>query len=257
MVRGIKNFSEFFKDYSNEYVIIGGSAADIILEENGLSFRATQDVDLVLLTNTSMDLNKRIIEYVNAGEYKARETISGKQYYRFAEPKNETFPEIIEIFARNGTQLELGGGQYIIPIPTVEADKLSAILLDDEYFDLIKSNAIKSELGFSIINAQATICLKARAFRELTERKAQGGQVDSKDIRKHRNDILRLAQTLGEATPISLGELASRDLQLILIALNDIDVATIKQLFPGRKGLTKNELVGAIERSFVGFKKVR
>jgi len=42
-VQGLKNFSDFFEDYNNDYVIIGGTAADITLEENDLSFRATKE----------------------------------------------------------------------------------------------------------------------------------------------------------------------------------------------------------------------
>ena len=99
--------------------------------------------------------------------------------------------EIIEIFARVDKEISLRKEQYIIPIQNDENAKISAILLDDEYFELIKNNSIKSENGYSIISPQVNICLKARAYRELTERN------ESKDkINKHLSDIIRLTQVL-------------------------------------------------------------
>ena len=197
-VHGLQHFADYFKDVEDDYVIIGGVAVDIALQENDISFRVTKDVDIVILTNSSDKLNDRILEYIKKGQYQSKETIHGKQYFRFSKPIDNKFPKIIELFAHNEQQLNLDDGQYIIPIvENSEADKLSAILLDDEYFGLIKNNCIKSHLGYSIISPLATICLKARAFRELSERKERGDKsVDSTSIKKHKNDILRLTQIL-------------------------------------------------------------
>jgi len=35
MVRGLDNFKNYFKDYTDNYVIIGGTACDIIIEDAG------------------------------------------------------------------------------------------------------------------------------------------------------------------------------------------------------------------------------
>jgi hypothetical protein len=40
------------------------------------------------------------------------------------------------------------------------------------------------------------IPLKARAWLDLSERKTNGEPIDSRDIRKHGNDVLRLSQLL-------------------------------------------------------------
>lgn len=47
--------------------------------------------------------------------------------------------------------------------------------------------------GISLAPPQTLIVLKAKAWMDLRERKASGESIDSKDIRKHRNDIARLA----------------------------------------------------------------
>ena len=49
MVRGIDKFKEFFMDFQDQYVLIGGVACDLIFEERDLTFRATRDFDMVLI----------------------------------------------------------------------------------------------------------------------------------------------------------------------------------------------------------------
>lgn len=45
---GLNVFKEYFKDYAEQYVLIGGAACDIIFEEQDTAFRATKDLDMVL-----------------------------------------------------------------------------------------------------------------------------------------------------------------------------------------------------------------
>lgn len=49
MVTGIDSFKEWFKGSEEQYAIIGGTACDILITEDGLDFRATNDIDLVLI----------------------------------------------------------------------------------------------------------------------------------------------------------------------------------------------------------------
>ena len=248
----LQHFSDFFQDCEDDYVIIGGIAADISLQENDISFRATKDIDIVILTNSSTKLNTRILEYVKLGNYQSKETIHGKQYFRFSDPNDTIFPKIIEIFARNETHINLEDEQYTIPIvANQKAEKLSAILLDDEYFELIRKNCIKSKLGFSIINPLATICLKARAFRELSERKQSGDKtVNSNSIKKHKNDIIRMTQILDDSDQIILETQVSKDLKLILQEIeNSTDDQAIKQLVTV-PGVTKSDLVKILKTTF-------
>jgi len=49
MVYGIEKFKEYFRDYSGQYIFIGGTACSILLYDIGASFRATKDLDIVLL----------------------------------------------------------------------------------------------------------------------------------------------------------------------------------------------------------------
>ena len=49
MVRGINSFRDWFRGYKEQYAIIGGTACDLLMTGEGLTFRATKDVDLVLI----------------------------------------------------------------------------------------------------------------------------------------------------------------------------------------------------------------
>ena len=49
MVKGLDTFCKYFSDYTNQYVLIGGAACDILFESNDVVFRATRDLDLVLI----------------------------------------------------------------------------------------------------------------------------------------------------------------------------------------------------------------
>ena len=49
MVQGIESFREWFADYSDQYVIIGGTACDLLMARDEIDFRATRDIDMVLL----------------------------------------------------------------------------------------------------------------------------------------------------------------------------------------------------------------
>lgn len=81
--------------------------------------------------------------------------------------------------------------------------RLSAILLDDEYYAFIV-NGRRSIDGLPWIGAEQLIPLKARAWRDLGARKTAGEKVDSKDIRKHGNDVIRLSVLLAPDTQVSL-----------------------------------------------------
>ena len=48
MVKGIDQFKVHFEGFSDRYVLIGGAACFLALDEAGLDFRVTKDLDIVL-----------------------------------------------------------------------------------------------------------------------------------------------------------------------------------------------------------------
>ncbi len=49
MVRGLEIFRKHFNEFTDNYVIIGGTACDIIIDNIGLTPRATKDIDIILV----------------------------------------------------------------------------------------------------------------------------------------------------------------------------------------------------------------
>jgi hypothetical protein len=60
------------------------------------------------------------------------------------------------------------------------------------------------------------IPLKAKAYLDLHQRNAAGGRVDSKDLKKHKNDVFRLYQTLSMDMRIQLPDPIAADFQRFL-----------------------------------------
>ncbi len=48
MIKGLNKFREHFADFSDHYVLIGGAASVLVMDEAGVDFRATKDLDIVL-----------------------------------------------------------------------------------------------------------------------------------------------------------------------------------------------------------------
>ena len=203
MVKGLDRFREYFAGHEANYALIGGAACDILFGEAGLPFRATRDFDIVLCVEVvGADFGTVFAEFLDAGGYQARERSTGRrEFYRFHRPSDDTFPAMIELFARRPDTLLLSGGVRLSPIP-VEEDviSLSAILLDGDYFEALKEARRVIE-DVSLVDERVLIPLKARAFLDLSERRANGEKVDAKQTGKHRGDVFRLVQLLpGEGT---------------------------------------------------------
>lgn len=198
MVRGLDLFRERFKEFEGSFVLIGGSACDEWFGTAGLEFRGTKDLDIVLIIEVlSPEAITALRKFVSDGGYEIREKTAGVPVlYRFAKPKNEAFPFMLEFFSRKPDGIQLGEGQGIVPV-RADGDhhSLSALLLDDAYYSLIKQHHDVHD-GLPFATATALIPLKALAWHNLTRDKAAGIEVDSKNIAKHRNDVFRLAGIL-------------------------------------------------------------
>lgn len=49
MVTGMESFVQKFRDYTDCNTIIGGTACDILMTEADMEFRATRDIDMILI----------------------------------------------------------------------------------------------------------------------------------------------------------------------------------------------------------------
>lgn len=192
MVKGLDTFREYFKGFENQYVLIGGAACDILFASNEGKFRATRDLDMVVIVEAlTQEFGNKFWEFIEAGKYRNKATNTGSpQFYRFDKPENDSYPKMIELFARTDFKLKEMNGLIPIHIDD-EVSSLSAILLNEDYYAvLLSGRAVVREL--SILRPEYLILFKAKAFLDLSLRKANGEHVDSRDIKKHKNDILKI-----------------------------------------------------------------
>jgi hypothetical protein len=199
MVRGLDTFATFFAGDETRYVLIGGVATQLVLEEAALPARATKDLDIVLCVDAlAPAFGQKLWHFIEAGGYEVRQRgDGGRSFFRFASPADTAYPHMLEFFAREPGYLPLAQGAHLTPVPfDQQVESLSAILLDKDYFDFLHAHT-RQLAGVRIVTEQALIPLKARAWLDLVSRKAvDSDSVDSRHIRKHCNDVLRLTQLL-------------------------------------------------------------
>ena len=201
MVVGLEVFRERFRSFQGSFVLIGGAACDDWFGRQRLAFRATKDLDIVLLAEAIDEpFVREMRRFVSDGGYRIRQRSTGTpELYRFAEPGSPDFPAEIELFSRSVGRLDLDPGEIVPVVVAPDHHSLSAILLHDAYYDLVRQHSDVID-GLAIANATSLIPLKAYAWLDLTRRLSQGEQIDSRKIKKHRSDVFRLALTL-PATP--------------------------------------------------------
>ena len=227
MVNGFTTFKEQFRGYKDQYVIIGGTACDLIMESEELPFRATKDIDIVLIVESmTAEFGRRFWEYITEAGYKHLNKSSGKvQFYRFTSPKSKDYPYMIELFSRNPEFIVLSDDAMLTPLPIDdEVSSLSAILLNEAYYELLKEGHTVVIDGIPVLKPTCLIPFKAKAWLDLNERKNAGEHVDSKNIRKHKNDVFRLAQLLTADTRQSITPEIAEDMKSFLTAMESEDV---------------------------------
>ena len=218
MVKGIESFKEWFRGFEDNYVVIGGTACDLLLGEAGQAFRGTRDIDMVLIVeHLTAEFGARLWEYIKMGGYKQRVKSTGTpEYYRFMKPISLEYPSMIELFSRRAEGITLPPDAVLTPLPVDdEISSLSAILLDDTYYSFMRAGITMSE-GISVLGVAYLIPFKAKAWLDLTERKVKGQQIDSKNIRKHKNDIIHLSTILSENFSMILPNIIEEDMRKFL-----------------------------------------
>ena len=190
----INSFIEKFKDYADCYTVIGGTACDILMTEAGTDFRATKDIDMILIMEARYKEFAHIFwEFIMEGGYRFGWKNSEKaHFYRFTEPRSG-YPAMIELFSRELNYINfIPDG--IIPIHIDEdTSSLSAILLNDDYYKfMLTGRRIVS--GISVLDTEHLIPFKMYAWLDLKDKKARGEHVNERDLKKHKYDVFRLLQ---------------------------------------------------------------
>ena len=247
MVKGLDLFARTFAGFEDQYVLIGGVATLLALEDAGLEGRGTKDLDIVLCVEAlTAEFGERMWAFISGGGYQVSEQSEvPRHFYRFQKPANADYPSMLEFFARDPGFAPLADGAHLTPVPIDEAvESLSAILLDEDYYAFIHTN--KRMLGgVHVVNEQCLIPLKARAWLDLRQRAATGEKIDNKNITKHRNDVLRLTQLLRPDSSLALPGSIAADMRRFVAEVDpEVDAKQLGAL--AIKGVAPGELLALL-----------
>ena len=222
------------------------------MSDEGLDFRATKDIDLVLIIEAvDAAFGKRFWEYVVAAKYEHRNKSTGEpQFYRFTNPKTKDYPTMIELFTRKPDAIVLPDDAVLSPLPIDDdTSSLSAILLDNDYYSFLKQGRTRVA-GVTVLDAPYLIPFKAKAWIDLSDRKSRGEPVDSKNIRKHKNDVFRLSELLDRNTDMAslLPKAVKEDMRVFIERMEseDVDPGQI-----GVRGKTKEDILDELKTLYL------
>ena len=197
MVPGLDSFREKFKNYTDYYTIIGGTACDILLSEADLPFRATKDIDMILIMEDNFPEFASIFwEYIKEGGYKCGW-------------KNEQNIHIDD-----------------------DTSSLSAILLNDDYYKFMMSGRRVVD-GIGVLGAEHLIPFKMYAWINLLERKRAGEHVNEKDLKKHKYDVFRLLQIVTAGTKVESEGLVTESIHRYIEEISVLDELEVRLLQMG------------------------
>ncbi|KFL33009.1 MULTISPECIES: nucleotidyl transferase AbiEii/AbiGii toxin family protein [unclassified Sulfurospirillum] len=187
IVQGLLHFSQYFKGFEKDYIIIGGIATALNQRRYGSTSKATKDIDLIVLDEAeNSKFVDRFVQYINEvdyqfkGKYKEGERI----LYQFKTPINREAPEMIELFTIQ--DLEKPELRFERIYGTEHYAYVSAIVFNSDYRELIEHFRIDYS-NLSIAAPEALIALKALAYVNYKE------AGDTRSQQKHFDDIKSLA----------------------------------------------------------------
>lgn len=196
---GIDKLREYLGDFNANYVIIGGTACNLHLEDAGLQGRATKDIDMIVVCEAiNEEYVRQFWAFIKAGGYKPcqidTEEGAKRTFYRFIEPTDASFPAYIELFSRIPDGVQIPEDIHIVHLNMDEEylSSFSAILMDDDYYNYAISHSREIK-GVQVLDKDALVVLKAKAYLNNKKRKSEGQQVHQDDIDKHKKDIYRLS----------------------------------------------------------------
>jgi hypothetical protein len=200
MVTGYELFKKAMSRFSDNFIIIGGTACDVSLADTGRTRHVTKDIDLIVIVeNLTTEFIKNFWQFIRNAGYtisKRENKVGEKIYalYRFNRPVQKNYPWQIELLSRQSDFLKEPTNK-IEPLTAEDCMySLSAIIMDDDLYQFVVQHSEMRE-GLRMADEYALICMKMRAYLNLKIDKENGEQVDDNDIKKHRRDVFNLLAT--------------------------------------------------------------
>jgi len=118
--------------------------------------------------------------------------------------------------------------------------------MDGDYYAFIK-NGQKVTDDLSIISQECLIPLKSRAWLDLCKLKSSSKNTDSKEIKKHKNDVFRLYQILSLDTDIVLPQSIADDMRMFLKKVSD-EPPDLRNL--GIRNTSLEDIIGNLKKIY-------
>ena len=267
---GIRHFAEHFSEFSKQYVLIGGAACHVWYADEEPTFRATHDMDIVLILEHLDDhFIHAFKQYLQENGYQQwerhlinQEDSHKKVMYRFIKPANSQAPAQMELLSRKGNIASLDKDCHTAPVKAGDVyTGLSCIVLDDSYYHFLVSQAHDKE-KLSILSIPALILLKIKAYLNLREQynpdKPHGSDGGKNNIRKHRNDVFFMLFSLAGDITCELPEALMNDVQLFIdfIDTNETDwqgvLAHLKHQYgeASLQGISRTSMLARLKEVF-------
>lgn len=101
---GLDLFVKHFAEHREKFVLIGGSACHLNLEEQGLVFRPTKDLDIVLLLDIGTldpQFTKCLWDFIKIAGYNIKYRSSGKPVFlKSLGIRGITVEEVLELISK-------------------------------------------------------------------------------------------------------------------------------------------------------------
>lgn len=198
---GIGFLSDYMRDYSDGYILIGGNACALHFEKLDVQFRETVDLDIVLIIESNDEnFYIHLRNYIEENGYKGKVfngSNPGGSAYRFKLPddlKGGNKPGQIELFSKKPDYFDAAESEklHITPIEAGEGvSNFSAILLDDEIYSFILGS--KQEIkNVSTVNLECLLGLKSIAWHGNQKLYDKEEIKNYGDVIKHPDDMLSI-----------------------------------------------------------------
>ena len=249
MIQGIAKFQNHFKEYTHDYVIIGGLATALLMDNYGFLARATKDIDLVVIAKDNEAFLKQLLAFIQEAGYQTKQRTNHDtkhNLFRFLDSENKEYPEQLELFAVHDADSVLMKDQFIIPIKTPEYYRyLSAILLDGDYYTLLTQQTTVID-GLHIATPEVLIPLKMHAHLNLIE---GSHHYDN----KHLKDVIKLSALLGDDSHVTLLGRPKDDFARFMPLLEQEDPKKIKQMLGAMNvhNLNKDDVLGILTSAYL------
>lgn len=249
MVSGLDKFKDYFSKYTDQYVLIGGAACDVIMGDFNSSFRATKDLDLVLIVEAlTPEFGRVFWKFIQDGKYRNKSmSVMQPQFYRFNKPEEPGFPYMLELFSRSTFELNYPDSNLMLLHFDDSVSSLSAILLNNSYYEILLNGRVEIDEICVLANAYI-IPFKAKAWLDLSDKKKNGFYVDDKDIKKHKNDVARLATILNDNDTVTLPEEVKNDMKEFIeyYEQSPVDMKSLKI-----RGVSSQQIIDRLKQIYL------